>query len=114
MQLSVVRLGKAPVWAKVKRIPGLLYAGKYQLYKPVTNRMKVEAVEAIVREKRNLDLLSRPYLTNVQETVAQVHVAKREANREAIMTARELKHMGDRNLKMTDFFEFNKRTKAWE
>ncbi|ESO98156.1 hypothetical protein LOTGIDRAFT_239064 [Lottia gigantea] len=45
------------------KVPGLLYAGKNKLVKPVTVEKKRQALNQLLLQKQNHDILSRPYLS---------------------------------------------------
>ncbi|CAH1801501.1 unnamed protein product [Owenia fusiformis] len=50
-----------------RHIPGHLFKGKVRYWPRVTHEAKLKAVVDSLREQDNVDLLSRPYITEEQE-----------------------------------------------
>ncbi|XP_014774258.1 uncharacterized protein LOC106871980 [Octopus bimaculoides] len=52
---------------KLEHIPGHLTKGKVRLYPYITERMKKKALEDLLRERNNLAILSKSFLSQEEE-----------------------------------------------
>jgi len=99
-------------YVRRRHIPGKIDIGKHQLVKPVTVRMKKEALASLLLEQNNLSLIQRPYLSEEEEScfddsearIAEFHKMRDEHIRKKLWS----------NYTMQEHFDHLNVSKKWE
>ncbi|XP_045172030.1 uncharacterized protein LOC123534055 [Mercenaria mercenaria] len=81
-----------------KNIPGLKYAGKNQMVKPVITSKKTAAVDKMMRTEQNLQYINNPYLSAEEERVYGMDHPKKEKRKRAFLESKRKPFFLDKTL----------------
>ncbi|CAI9741397.1 63, mitochondrial-like isoform X2 [Octopus vulgaris] len=96
---------------KLQHIPGHLTKGKVRLYPYITERMKKKALEDLLREKNNLEILSKSFLSQGEEIN---HMSERRAQRKTELFRSRPQKTWYKNVVAEDCFKSLNVSKKWE
>ncbi|XP_013379777.1 ribosomal protein 63, mitochondrial [Lingula anatina] len=103
-------------YKRITKISGMRHRGKHRIIPQVTPKIKMQVVEDVFLQKRNLDILEKPYITKEQEYGHMAALGKENASRvnfkAKIVEEKRQKFCQHRSLE--DQLEHLNNKKAWE
>ncbi|KAI0239479.1 hypothetical protein LSAT2_009778 [Lamellibrachia satsuma] len=96
-----------------KHFPGRLDLGKHKVIPRVTSLMKARALQQLLLEQKNLDLLENPYLTEAEEEGHMEDSGKLQKIQEEYLHEQRQKKMLKHRL-MDEHLDHLNVTKQWE